>query len=235
MTDTNNQPTAPQQQAQQPAAQPAPQAAGKEQDGRKTSGLAITGLVLGIIGLILSFIPFINNAAFVIAIIGAVFAIIGIVKTGKNGKKKGRVMSIVATVLCVLAIVITLGMQQSASKAINKAENDAGISTLSDQGDGNKEDIKSVELQATATGKGTAMWSDNGGSSSSQDFDQKWSKKVDPKDAKGMLSVDVSPDFTSDDDNQKVTCTILVNGKQKQHKEATGQSGNASCMIDFDN
>ncbi len=228
MTNLNNQP------APQPA-QPAQQAPHKQQDDRKTSGLAITGLVLGIIGVVLSFIPIINNAAFALGIVGAVFAIIGIVKTGKNGKKKGRVMSIVATVLSILAIVITLGMQQSASNAFNEAENKAGISTLSSQGDGNKEDIKSVELQATATGKGTAMWSDNGGSSSSQDFNQKWSKKVDPKDAKGMISVDVSPDFTSDDDNQKVTCTILVNGKQKQHKEATGQSGNASCMIDFDN
>jgi hypothetical protein len=222
-------------QPQAPAPAPQPTHAAKVKDTRKTSGLAITGLVLGIIGIVLSFIPIVNNAAAVLGVIGIIFAIIGIVKGGKKGKKKGRTMSIIAAVLCALAVIITLAMQQSASQAINKAENDAGISTLSDQGNGNTEDVKSVELQATATGKGTAMWDDGAGSSNSQDFNQKWSKKITGKDAKGMLSVDVTPDVMSDSDNQKVSCTILVNGKVKQHKEASGQSGSADCTIDLDN
>lgn len=218
----------------QPAQAPQPAKPTKHEDTRKTSGMAITGLVLGIIAIVFSFIPIINNAAVFIAIVGAIFAIIGIVKGGPKGKKKGRVMSIIAAVLCVLSIVITLAMQQSASNAITKAENDSGISTLSDQGDGNTEKPKSVELQATATGKGTAMW-DSDGSSNTQDFNKQWSKKLDGKDAKGMLDVTVTPDVMNDSDDQKVSCTILVNGKQKQHKEASGQSGSANCMIDFDN
>lgn len=234
MTSTNPAP------AQSPVPQtPQPIKPTKHEDTRRTSGMAITGLVLGITGLVLSFIPIVNNFAFVLAIVGAIFAVIGIIKGGPKGKKKGRVMSIIAAVLCVLACVITLVMQQSVSDALDKAQHDVnqkmGVSTLSDQGDGNKPKIESVELQATATGKGNVMWDDGAGSSNSQDFDKTWTKKVDPKDAKGMLSLYVTGDMTSDSDDQKMSCTILVNGKQKQHKEASGSAGSADCTIDFDN
>lgn len=234
---SNTQPQQPIQQPQplQPAHAPQQH---KQVDNRRTSGIAITGLIIGIVAVVLSFIPIVNNAAPFIAIVGAVFAIIGIVKCGPKGVKKGRVMSIVATILAVLAIVITLVAQQTWSDAFDSAtrsaDHSAGISTLSDQGNGNKPVVKSVELDATATGKGTAQWMDNSGSNNSQDFNQKWTKQVSPKDAKGTLSLDAMPDLEGPD-SQKVSCTIKVNGKVKSHKEATGTSGDASCSIDFDN
>lgn len=233
MANVNQSPQTDQQPTSNPSRSNDSNQTPKQSDHRSTSGLAITGLVLGIIAVILSFIPIVNNVAAVIGVIGAIFAIIGIVKTGKKGKKKGRVMSIIATILCVLSVIITLSMQKSASDAFDKAEHDAGISTLSDQGDGNTK-VQSVELQATATGKGTASW-DAGGSSNTQDFNQKWSKKIDGKDAKGLLTLSAQPDYENSSDDQKVSCTILVNGKQKQHKEATGSAGTATCTIDFDN
>ena len=44
------------------------------------SGFAIAALVLGIIGIVFSFIPIINNAAFILGILAAIFAIISLVK-----------------------------------------------------------------------------------------------------------------------------------------------------------
>ena len=43
------------------------------------SALAIAGLVLGILGLVTSLLPFINNVSFFVALIGAALAIAGLV------------------------------------------------------------------------------------------------------------------------------------------------------------
>ena len=59
--------------------------------------------------------------------IGVVLAIIAMVGTFR-GKKAGKILSIVAAVLSVLAIVITLAMQSAASKAIDEAINGSGTS-----------------------------------------------------------------------------------------------------------
>lgn len=241
MTDSSldpqpNTPTTPPQNVTPQDQSPQSHKQDKEPDTRRTSGLAITGLVLGIIGVVLGFIPIVNNVAPFIGAVGIVFAIIGIVKCGPKGVRKGRVMSIVATILCVLSLVITLGMQSAADKAIDDAFKDttssSSSSSTSTPGDGNKEKVKSVELQATATGKGSVSWGGEG-SNNNQDFNQKWSKTIDPKDAKGYFTFSSESDWESDD-NQKVTCTILVNGKQKDHKEASGQASSADCSVDFD-
>lgn len=91
---------------------------------KSTSGLAITALVLGIIGILLSWVPIVNNVSAVIALIGLVLGIIAICTTGRKGKKKGRWIAIAGTVLSVLAMVITLGTQTIYGKAIDKATSD---------------------------------------------------------------------------------------------------------------
>lgn len=46
---------------------------------RTKVGLAVTALVLGVIGLVFSFIPIVNNLAFFIGIIAVVFGIIALI------------------------------------------------------------------------------------------------------------------------------------------------------------
>lgn len=79
------------------------------------SGLATAALVLGIIGICLSFIPIVNNAAFVLGILASVFGIVVLIKKRCLGK------AITSIVLGVLSIVITLAMQAAALKAIDDA------------------------------------------------------------------------------------------------------------------
>lgn len=79
------------------------------------SGLATAGFVLGIIGVVLSFIPIINNAAFVLGVLSLIFGIVSLIKKAGKGK------AIVATILGILSIVITLMMQSAASNAIDEA------------------------------------------------------------------------------------------------------------------
>ena len=79
----------------------------------KKSGLGTAALVLGIVGVCLSFIPIINNAAFALGALAVVFGIITLIKKAAVGK------CVAALILGVLAIVITIVMQSSVSKAID--------------------------------------------------------------------------------------------------------------------
>ena len=66
------------------------------------SGMAIAGFVLGIIALLTSFLPIINNLSFFLAILGLIFGIVGMVGISK-GKKSGKGLAIAAIVICVVS------------------------------------------------------------------------------------------------------------------------------------
>ena len=84
------------------------------------STAAIVGLVLGIIGLVSSWVPIINNFAFILAGVGLVFGIVGLVGT-LRGKKAGKGLAIASVVVCVVACAIVLATQSAYSKAIDEA------------------------------------------------------------------------------------------------------------------
>lgn len=92
-----------------------------EANGNKaTSGMAIAGLVLGILAAVSSWIPIINNFSFILAVIGLVFAIVGVVGTAR-GKKAGKGIAIAALVINLVAAGIVLAMQSAMSAAIDDA------------------------------------------------------------------------------------------------------------------
>lgn len=68
--------------------------------------MGIAALVLGIVSIILSFIPFCGIIAVVPAIIGLILGIVEVVKKSKAGENKG--MGIAGIILTALAIVITI-------------------------------------------------------------------------------------------------------------------------------
>jgi len=80
----------------------------------KKSGLSTAGMVLGIVGIVLSFIPIINNIAFFLGVLAVIFGIIGIIKKASKGK------AIAGLILGILSIVITLSMQSAVSDAIDE-------------------------------------------------------------------------------------------------------------------
>lgn len=83
-------------------------------DGKKKSGFATTGLVLGIIGMCTSFIPIVNNLSFVLGLIGIIFGIISLIKKASKGQ------AIAGIILCVLTIIITINSQQALSDSLNE-------------------------------------------------------------------------------------------------------------------
>lgn len=68
--------------------------------------MGVASLVIGIIALILGFVPFCGIIALIPAIVGLILGIVDAVKKSKAGAKKG--MSIAGIVLCSISIVIII-------------------------------------------------------------------------------------------------------------------------------
>ncbi len=85
-----------------------------------TSGMAITSLVLGILAIVTSWMPILNNGSFFLAILGVIFAIVGLVGISK-GKKKGKGLAIAGLVLGVISCALVLITQSMYGAAIDAA------------------------------------------------------------------------------------------------------------------
>lgn len=112
------------QSARLPQTQPDPQAATQPQEPqvvyveRKKNGLATAALVLGIIGLALSWIPAVNMVAIVLAVIAIGLGIAGLIMGGKRG---GRIKAGIGTALAVATIVITALVNVAFVEAVDDA------------------------------------------------------------------------------------------------------------------
>lgn len=95
---------------------------------KTSSGLAIAGLVLGIIAILTSFLPIINNLSFFIALIGGVLAAIALVGA-LRGKHTAKGMSIAGVVLAVVSIVVVLVTQSAYSAALKAASDELSSSS----------------------------------------------------------------------------------------------------------
>lgn len=83
---------------------------------KPTSGLAVTGLVLGIIALFSAFVPLLNLLSFPFVLLAIIFGAIGLFQTVK-GAKAGKGIAIAGLVLGILALLVTVVMYGSASAA----------------------------------------------------------------------------------------------------------------------
>lgn len=81
---------------------------------------AIVGLFLGIIALVLSAMPIINNFAFILGVVGLIFGIVGVVGT-RDKKKSGKGMAVASVIIAALACVIVLASQAVYSAALDEA------------------------------------------------------------------------------------------------------------------
>lgn len=76
------------------------------------NGLGVAGMVLGIIGLVFSFIPVVGLIAWPLSIVGVVLSGVGVnyVRTGRADNKgvaiAGLVTSVIALVMCVLWVTV---------------------------------------------------------------------------------------------------------------------------------
>ncbi|MCH7231045.1 DUF4190 domain-containing protein [Glycomyces sp. L485] len=100
-----------------PASEPVPQ---------RTNGHAVTALVLGILALVLAFIPLVNVVSFVLGPLAIIFGIVGLVAGRRRGTGKG--MSIAGIVMGALALVIGIVMYVLVFNVASEACEDEGYS-----------------------------------------------------------------------------------------------------------
>lgn len=84
--------------------------------GRKQINCGKFAVIFGVVGIVLSFVPIINNLAFVLGIIAMTLAVLAIVK--KADKKQ----VIIGLVTGFLAMAITLTVQGAIAKKMEKEE-----------------------------------------------------------------------------------------------------------------
>lgn len=109
----------------------------KEKPKKKKSGFATAGLVCGIVGTCLSFIPLLYVPAIVLGVLGAIFGLVALIKKASVGK------AVAAVILAVLAVVISLMTLKSLVDAVDDLVDDVdgALSDWSDELDymnGNK-------------------------------------------------------------------------------------------------
>ena len=98
----------------------------------KKTGFSVASMVLGIIGICLSFIPIVNNVSFILGVLSVIFAIVSLVK------KSGKAKAIVGLILGISSVVITLSLQNSWSKSLDNVSKDLDNMT----GDNTEEILK---------------------------------------------------------------------------------------------
>lgn len=82
---------------------------------KKQSGLATAGMVLGIIAIVLSFIPVINFIAIILGALAFIFGVVALIKKASTGK------AVTAVILGALSVVIAVVMLMSIGKAVDDA------------------------------------------------------------------------------------------------------------------
>lgn len=97
---------------------------------KKGAGLAIASLVLGIIALLLSWVPIINNLAAVLAVVGLGLGIPALLRA-RRGTHEGRGMSIAGLVTSALALVLVLATQALYTEVIDEVERELDRQTSS--------------------------------------------------------------------------------------------------------
>lgn len=125
---------------------------------KKTSGLAIASLIIGVLAIIGSWLPILNNISFFFAIVGLILGIVGLFAVLK-GKKSGKGLAIAGVVLNLLAIVITLATQSLYSKVIDEALSPTEVASVSESqpADNDESEDAAVDSQKESTAKELAI------------------------------------------------------------------------------
>lgn len=130
---------------------------------KPTSGTAIAGLVLGILSIVSSWIPIVNNISFVIGVVGLILAIVGVVGT-VQGKRNGKGLAIAGLVINVISLVIVILTQfafSSALDAVDDAFSGPEVTSVSDGSDTDAQDGNSAK-SAMELSVGDTIEMDNG-------------------------------------------------------------------------
>jgi hypothetical protein len=111
-------------------APPAPHSPAPTPAPVRSNGLAVAGFVVGLVALALCLVPFVNNIAFVLALVGLVLAIIGLVKARRGAPRQGlAVAGIVLAALAGVGVLASQALYTSVLDDVSEALDDTPAAT----------------------------------------------------------------------------------------------------------
>lgn len=183
------------------------------------NGMGIAALILGIVGLLFCIVPFTAWIGIILGIVGTILGAVGISRARKR-IATNLTMSIIGTVLSVLAIIAGIASLAVLFNAVDSAVKDldekiSGTTPLTYE-------VESSSGTATVTYDGGEA---SGGSSFNNDVDTPWSKDVEASNfLGGYLSASAGAEGGS------VTCRVLDDtGEVLVENTADGQFASAHC------
>ena len=100
-----------------------PRYGGQHPDARRGAGLAISALVVGILALLLCWVPIINNFAAIVAVVGLAMGVPALV-SARRGMRAGAGLAAASVIISVLALVGVLATQAFYSSVIDDVNDD---------------------------------------------------------------------------------------------------------------
>ena len=88
------------------------------EEKKKSSGLAVAGLVLSIIAIVFAMIPIINVISYFLAILAIIFGIVTLIRDSK------KAMSIIVIILSICTFAVATNMNKKAVDVISKSANE---------------------------------------------------------------------------------------------------------------
>lgn len=179
------------------------------------NGFGTAGFVLGIIGLIFSFIPIVGVVAWPLVILGIVFAGVGLVRAVK-GQATNKGLSIAGLIVSVIGLIICIVWTAAFSSAANQIDQESHqIATISYQVTGNAPE---ATVNYTTFG-------DNSTTSQVDVHHLPWHKDVKAQGfgKGGTMMVTTGPSGGT------VTCKVTINGKTAKTATASGPMAMANC------
>jgi hypothetical protein len=180
-----------------------------------SNGLGTAGFVVGIIGLVFSFIPIIGVIAWPLVILGIIFSAIGFTRASKGRATNkglaiaGLVVSIVGLVMCILWVAV-----------LNKAADDV-------EQEANREAVIVYEVSGDAANVDVTYTTFGDAAATNQETvaTLPWTKEVKTTGIvkEGQLIV------TTGEGGGSVTCKVTVDGKEVKTQTASGPFAMATC------
>ncbi|MHA6799041.1 hypothetical protein [Bounagaea algeriensis] len=193
----------------------------------KFKGLAWSGLILGIVGVVGSIIPILNNLTAVAAFVGLILAIIGLFGTKK-------VVAGIGAGLSVLAVVFTVLVQQAFMNQLDESFNNIegtpqgatngteGASPSAENADGGGTVVYTVE----GSGSGMSVtYGANGSTSQDTDPTFPWSAEEPAGEGFDFYTLTAQ----NGDNGGEVTCRISIDGQVVDEATSTGAYSMVNC------
>ena len=188
--------------------------------------ISLIALIIGILAIVLSWVPIVNNLAAIFAIIGLIFGIIAVVINRKNKKTIG----IVAIVVSIISFIIVLATQTFYSAKIDEAFKTSDSSS----------NISKTTGKATEESKSEAKKEDSGWDEATKTFTTndgvlKIDKVEKTTDYDGKAAIKVYFTLTNTSTENKNAQTLFQNLTRVQQKSTNTSNDLQYTMLSFDN